>query len=57
MVATIEKRAEEATARLNDAIIRLERRLEKMLASAVDLGASEDGGDDESAGEGDDNDA
>ena len=54
MVATIEKRAEEATARLNDAIIRLERRLEKMPASVVDLGASEDG-DDESAG-GDDGD-
>jgi hypothetical protein len=57
MVATIEKRAEEATARLNDAIVRLERRLEKMPASAVDLGASEGGGDDESAGEGDDDDA
>ena len=57
MVATIEKRAEEATARLNDAIVRLECRLEKMPASAVDLGASEDGGDDESAGEGDDDDA
>ena len=57
MVATIEKRAEEATAHLDDAIARLERRLEKMPASAVDLGASEDGGDDESAGEGDDDDA
>src|SRR3954468_4336569 len=54
MVATIEKHAEEATARLNEAIVRLERRLEKMPASAVDLGASE-GGDDESAG-GDDGD-
>ena len=45
MVATIEKRAEEATAHLNDTIVRLEHRLEKMPASAVDLGASEDGGD------------
>src|SRR4051812_30552235 len=57
MVATIEKCTKEATAHLNDAIIRLERRLEKMLASAVNLGASEDGGDNESAGEGDDDDA